>query len=212
MNKNFKYPDVFERNDYSAYTVANHFCEMLRNTLIKDASGDINIYNMIRNIIYYADDLGYTDTMLRYAKCELKVNETASYLDDFDIANTSNGVACTLLKIRNLDSREDARDIIDKAQSLLNKTEEILKTIYPNVYEVNINIDPEVDKMSAEELVLYFKELYKGCYSLFDERNEKIVYLMCMACYTVYYFYEMYISLGYGANYHHFIQSIGIGL
>lgn len=172
MNKNFKYPDVFERNDYSAYTVANHFCEMLRNTLIKDASGDINIYNMIRNIIYYADDLGYTDTVLRYAKCELKVNETASYLDDFDIANTSNGVACTLLKIRNLDNREDARDIIDKAQSLLNKTEEILKTIYPNVYEVNVNIDPEVDKMSAEELVLYFKELYKGCYSLFNERND----------------------------------------
>ena len=48
----------------------------------------------------------------------------------------------------------------------------------------------------------------------FAENNseEKIVYLMCMACYTVYYFYEMYISLGYGANYHHFIQSIGIGL
>ena len=170
MNKNFKYPDVFERNDYSAYTVANHFCEMLRNTLIKDASEDINIYNMIRNIIYYADDLGYTDTVLRYAKCELKVNETASYLDDFDIANTSNGVACTLLKIRNLDSRDDARDIIDKAQSLLNKTEEILKTIYPNVYEVNVNIAPEVDKMSAEELVLYFKEMNKEIPNV-DKKN-----------------------------------------
>ncbi len=172
MNKNFKYPDVFERNDYSAYTVANHFCEMLRNTLIKDASEDINIYNMIRNIIYYADDLGYTHTVIRYAKCELKVNENASYLDDFTVANTSNGVACTLLKIRKLDSREDARNIIYKAESLLNKTEEILKVIYPNVYEVNVNIDPEVDKMSAEELVLYFKVLYKECLSLFNERND----------------------------------------
>ena len=60
---------------------------------------------------------------------------------------------------------------------------------------------------------LYMVVLLVWCIKyLFDERNEKIVYLMCMACYTVYYFYEMYISLGYGANYHHFIQSIGIGL
>ena len=47
---------------------------------------------------------------------------------------------------------------------------------------------------------------------LFDEKNEKLVYLMCMGCYTIYYFYEMHMSLGYGAEYHHFIQSIGIGL
>ena len=43
-------------------------------------------------------------------------------------------------------------------------------------------------------------------------KNEKLVYLMCMGCYTIYYFYEMHMSLGYGAEYHHFIQSIGIGL
>lgn len=47
---------------------------------------------------------------------------------------------------------------------------------------------------------------------LFDERNEKIVYLMCAGCYTIYYYYEMHISLGYGPLYHHFIKSIGIGL
>lgn len=47
---------------------------------------------------------------------------------------------------------------------------------------------------------------------LFDEKNEKLVYLMCMGCYTIYYFYEMHMSLGYGAEYHHFIQSIVIGL
>ncbi len=47
---------------------------------------------------------------------------------------------------------------------------------------------------------------------LFDEKNEKLVYIMCMGCYTIYYFYEMHMSLGYEAGYHHFIQSIGIGL
>lgn len=47
---------------------------------------------------------------------------------------------------------------------------------------------------------------------LFDERNEKIIYLMCMGFYALYYYYEMHISLGYGAGYHHFIKAIGIGL
>ena len=47
---------------------------------------------------------------------------------------------------------------------------------------------------------------------LFDERNEKLVYLMCMGCYTFYYYYETHISLGYGLLYHHFVKSIGIGL
>ena len=47
---------------------------------------------------------------------------------------------------------------------------------------------------------------------LFDERNEKLVYLMCMGCYTFYYYYETHISLGYGPLYHHFVKSIGIGL
>lgn len=47
---------------------------------------------------------------------------------------------------------------------------------------------------------------------LFNEQNEKIVYLMCMGCYTLYYYFEMHISLGYGPLYHHFIKSIGIGL
>lgn len=47
---------------------------------------------------------------------------------------------------------------------------------------------------------------------LFDETNEKLVYVMCIGCYAFYYYYEMHISLGYGPLYHHFIKSIGIGL
>ena len=43
---------------------------------------------------------------------------------------------------------------------------------------------------------------------LFDERNEKIIYLMCIGCYILYYYYEMHISLGYGALYHHFVNKI----
>lgn len=47
---------------------------------------------------------------------------------------------------------------------------------------------------------------------MFDERNRKIVYILCVLLYAIYYFYEMHISLGYGAGYHHFIQEIGINL
>ena len=42
------------------------------------------------------------------------------------------------------------------------------------------------------------------CY-MFYGRNRKIIYLICMGLYLVYYYYEMHISLGFGANYHHFI-------
>lgn len=47
---------------------------------------------------------------------------------------------------------------------------------------------------------------------MFYGRNRKIMYLMCIGLYTVYYYYEMHISLGYGPWYHHFIQAVGIGL
>lgn len=46
----------------------------------------------------------------------------------------------------------------------------------------------------------------------FDEKNTKIIYLFCLLLYAIYYFFEMHISLGYGAEYHHFIQGIGINL
>lgn len=47
---------------------------------------------------------------------------------------------------------------------------------------------------------------------MFDERNTKFMYLMCLGLYFVYYYYEMHISLGFGVGYHHFIQAVGIGL
>lgn len=47
---------------------------------------------------------------------------------------------------------------------------------------------------------------------MFDEKNTKIAYICCMGLYAIYYFYEMHISLGYGAGYQHFIQSLGINL
>ena len=43
---------------------------------------------------------------------------------------------------------------------------------------------------------------------MFYGRNRKIMYLMCLGFYLVYYYYEMHLSLGYGAGYHHFIQNI----
>ena len=43
---------------------------------------------------------------------------------------------------------------------------------------------------------------------MFDERNTKLIYLMCLGLYFVYYYYEMHISLGFGAGYHHFIQVV----
>ena len=55
---------------------------------------------MIRNIIYYSDDFGFTDKVIEYANYELMVDEFSSDFDQFDIANTLNGVACTLLKIQ----------------------------------------------------------------------------------------------------------------
>ena len=45
---------------------------------------------------------------------------------------------------------------------------------------------------------------------MFNERNTKLIYLMCLGLYFLYYYYEMHISLGFGAGYHHFIQAVWI--
>lgn len=47
---------------------------------------------------------------------------------------------------------------------------------------------------------------------MFDERNTKLIYVLCLGLYALYYYYEMHISLGYGAGYQHFIKSVGIQL
>lgn len=47
---------------------------------------------------------------------------------------------------------------------------------------------------------------------MFSGKNRKIIYLMCMGLYFLYYYFEMHISLGYGPLYHHFLKGIGIGL
>lgn len=39
---------------------------------------------------------------------------------------------------------------------------------------------------------------------LFDNKNTKLVYLSCIGLYSLYYYYEMHISLGFGAGYQHF--------
>lgn len=44
--------------------------------------------------------------------------------------------------------------------------------------------------------------------SLFDEKNTKLVYMACLGMYTFYYYYEMAVSLGFGAWYQHFANLI----
>lgn len=41
---------------------------------------------------------------------------------------------------------------------------------------------------------------------IFTESSKKIIYILCLVCYGLYYWYEMYISLGYNASYVHFIK------
>lgn len=42
---------------------------------------------------------------------------------------------------------------------------------------------------------------------LFKEHNQKLMYLLSIAFFAVYYWYDMAVSLGYGANYVHFITT-----
>lgn len=42
---------------------------------------------------------------------------------------------------------------------------------------------------------------------LFKEKSQKIVYLLSIICFVIYYWYDMAVSLGYGANYVHFITT-----
>lgn len=41
---------------------------------------------------------------------------------------------------------------------------------------------------------------------IFEQKSKKIVYLLCLICYGFYYWYEMYVSLGFREGYIHFIK------
>lgn len=153
----FKYPEVFEKNNYSALIISLYFTELVKDILEIEVSKNKYIYNMIRNIIYYCDDLGFSDKVIQYANYELKVDEISSDFNQFDIANTFNGVACTLLKIRDISMRFDGNQIAIRAEMLLEKSDEMLKRLYPNVYELDSRLISDIYEMSPDNIIKYYK-------------------------------------------------------
>ena len=140
---------------------------------------------MIRNIIYYSDDLGFSDKVVQYANYELMVDEISSDFNQFDIANTFNGVACTLLKIQDISMKNDGNQIANRAERLLEKSDEMLKKIYPNVYELNINHISDIDKMSPDYLIKYYSKKSESILSRLDiksENNKKYLELYSRIC------------------------------
>lgn len=181
----FKYPEVFEKNNYSALVISLYFTELVKDVLGDEVSKNIYIYNMIRNIIYYSDDLGFSDKVVQYANYELMVDEISSDFNQFDIANTFNGVACTLLKIQDISMKNDGNQIANRAERLLEKSDEMLKKIYPNVYELNINHISDIDKMSPDYLIKYYSKKSESILSRLDiksENNKKYLELYSRIC------------------------------
>lgn len=146
---------------------------------------NIYIYTMIRNIIYYSDDLGFTDKVIEYANYELMVDEFSSDFDQFDIANTLNGVACTLLKIQDISKKLDGKEIAERAEKLLKKADNMLERLYPNVYELDIREIPDIDNMSPEEVIKYFEFMSERLAMTLDIKsgeNKKYLELYSRIC------------------------------
>ncbi len=181
----FKYPEVFEKNNYSAFTIALYFTELVKHNLVEEVAKNIYIYTMIRNIIYYSDDLGFTDKVIEYANYELMVDEFSSDFDQFDIANTLNGVACTLLKIQDISKKLDGKEIAERAEKLLKKADNMLERLYPNVYELDIREIPDIDNMSPEEVIKYFEFMSERLAMTLDIKsgeNKKYLELYSRIC------------------------------
>lgn len=116
----FRYPRVFtDYKDYPSYYVALYYAELIgRDTLT--SINDPLYHSLIRNIVFFADDLGDTDNVVEYSdylsKRDMNPNIETSPIDK---ARAFSGTAYSLMHIYNLEERTDCDQIVDNSFYML---------------------------------------------------------------------------------------------
>ncbi len=155
----FRYPRVFTLyKDYPSYCVALYYAELIGRDVLTSIDNP-RYHALIRNIVFFADDLGDTDNVLEYSDCLTKRDiNTNIRTDPFDKALALSGTAYSMLHIYNLDSRDDWDSILSNAFDMLTQakdcTEEILKC---DLSSYDIQSD-KIMSLTPKELNKYHEE------------------------------------------------------
>jgi len=126
----FRYPRVFtDYKDYPAYYVALYYAELLgRDALI--SINDPLYHSLIRNIVFFADDLGDSDNVVEYSNYLTIRDENPNIeTSPIDKARALSGTAYSLLDIYNLEEREDGEQIVSNAYHMLEAARENTESV-----------------------------------------------------------------------------------
>lgn len=156
----FRYPAAYrEYKDYSAYSVAVFYAELVREDVLTNIN-DINYHNLIRNIAFFADDIGNTKNVLDYAEYMLKRDRNENiHTPKYQKAKALSGMGYSLLHIYNLNERADKEKIIDSAKEMLFEAKRNIEELIGYSFdEIDINSDENME-LNPEQLCEYYKEI-----------------------------------------------------
>ena len=125
----FKYPEVFEHKDYPTYYTALYLAEMIGKSELT-AINDSGIHSLIRNIIYFADDLGDYRLVKEYTEVLLDREYDRNLLiPDYQRANALCGTACANLHIPASSNRKEYKKLAKGAKDMLDRSKNYLESI-----------------------------------------------------------------------------------
>ncbi|MBR6146833.1 MAG: winged helix-turn-helix domain-containing protein [Lachnospiraceae bacterium] len=142
----FRYPRVFtDYKDYPAYYVALYYAELLgRDALI--SINDPLYHSLIRNIVFFADDLGDSDNVVEYSNYLTIRDENPDIeTSPIDKARALSGTAYSLLDIYNLEEREDGEQIVSNAFHMLEAARENTESVLGFTLDITDSNDQILD-------------------------------------------------------------------
>lgn len=157
MLEKFNYLEVFwERKDYSSFSVAVYFEEMVEKENIQYT--DIDYEKMIRNIAFFYDEMGDADNVRSYGKKICK-RLSDGCMDHYVVerALTYSGLAASYSHIHDLFGVEEQLAITKEAHDMmrkaLNDVGQVLHSKYLTLWRTEIIEAPKLMELHVEDIL-----------------------------------------------------------
>lgn len=204
VTETFKYPAVFKNKDYSAYAVAVYFAELVGEAdLIR--INDVLYHDLIRNIIFFADDIGNTKTVLDYS-AYIKKRDANQNIETPKLqrAKALSGIAASILHIYNVTKREDTNEIIENALEMLEESKKCIAELFGFTFDDIISNQKNITEISPKEVEqLYKKLVVRKQFKEFEKLKQEndFYFYDALACFSrIYGNYGSYYINKYDAN------------
>lgn len=153
----FRYPRVFQRKDFSAYSVAVYYAELIGEKILTSIN-DVCYHKLIRNIAFFADDIGNAKHVLDYSRyiTERDANEHIE-TPKLQKALALSGMAYAMLHTYNVNEREDNDQIAGNALEMLTEAKKSINDLLGITFD-NLEISEDnLMSIPPECIEAYFK-------------------------------------------------------